>query len=269
LGAAKERAATAARDSILADSALNAALTKRDAAEGALAEATAKAKKKKPPDEFVEALTACEAAVAECQAAVDDSRLRLSGANDMLRQARVEAEAKKKAAELAALEGKLRSVHLSVTGRYLPCRIPPVLQAHRALVRERPQELCFSLDTMRSCLLNLSIAFDVRALRALFADVERDERPGVGLTQPGMVSLAMLRRHCSQEPPAPAMAWDDTVSVTSSVARLAPAMAPAATTQRARPSSAAVTRSGNLGGGANSHRPPPARPGSAKLPRGR
>jgi len=206
------------------------------AAQHALEEADTGGGKKKatPPPELVEAVEASQAELTQRQERVETCRAKAESTRLALAEARVEAEARAKKQALAELDARLRTVHMRVTGRHLPCRLPHMMEAARAQVTERPGTVRLAFGDVRRILLTLAIVppAATRAIRALFALLELEERavprepPPPVETRPlptghammgapptvtasptaaqlalaNTVSLAAMRRHCGLEP---------------------------------------------------------------------
>eukprot|EP00966_Prymnesium_polylepis_P200028 4635634-Prymnesium_polylepis.1 len=154
------------------DAALKKALSERKVAREALAEAEAKAKgKAKGLEPLQEAVAAAEEAATAAKEVADAACEKRDDAEGALRDAHVGVEEQKKKAEAAAMEAKLRGTHLKLTGRHLPCRLPHLLETQMDRVRdpELREAIVLVWDDLTRMLGELSVAFDVRGLRALFA----------------------------------------------------------------------------------------------------
>lgn len=242
-------------------------------------------KKKGPPPELIEAVAACEQAVTKRRAQIEAAREAEKRAKDALDVAKAEEAARAKKIELAALDTRLRTLHMEVTHRHLPCRVPHLLSAADEQVKQQPESTLLAFDDLRRLLATLGIgSTDVRALRVLWMLLEREERcahpqtadegadssPQAGQppshSPPAQhVSLAALRRHCGIEeslvPLAPRR--EPMIAPSGVMADAMHGTAPAASRPppvRARPASAALVRSNAVPG----HRPPP-RPASGLL----
>ena len=116
-----------------------------------------KAKGQPSDDELQEELVACQQRSSEAQAVLDESKNAMDVARSKLDAARAEAEAKAKLEQAAALEARLRSIHLNATGRWLPSRLPGVIMQAQEQVKHHPEQILMASKDMKSVIESLAV----------------------------------------------------------------------------------------------------------------
>jgi hypothetical protein len=144
--------------------------------------ATGKKGKKAPVEDpaLRAALDAGEAVVQELRVPVENAQLDPTRTEQALQQYFAEASLRKEQARLnAAAEAAfvLRAeAYQKRTGRHMACDVPHMIEGARKRVRERPEELILTVETLRGVLAESGIPFDVSSARPIFEELNRQER---------------------------------------------------------------------------------------------
>ena len=185
---------------------------------------SSKKKNKGPDPALIEAVSKFEAELASRQQLVEAARTMVQETTLALTEARVEAEARARRRVAASMDARLRTIHMQVTGRFLPCRLRFLLEKARFAVRTDPMSVRLTSEDVRRLLLALDMIKgrpeDMKSMRSLFAALVREERAAaeasdiptgadgdvpISARAPSApravtVSLAALRRRCGLEP---------------------------------------------------------------------